>query len=140
MDPTRFSCPHCQQVLRSSRPVPPGQKFKCPKCGKMFSLPAEKPAEKADVDEKRAQNAEAPGEKSVQTYGFVEEPTRPSPSPVVTQSKPKKTVPKAEVDNGESGDMDDQEENDRPRHKLRRKSRTAKLDEEDSDNLHEDEE
>jgi hypothetical protein len=34
-----FSCPNCQKVLKSSNPIAPGKKIKCPSCTKIFVMP-----------------------------------------------------------------------------------------------------
>ncbi len=34
-----FSCPNCQKVLKSSNPIAPGKKIRCPKCTKIFVMP-----------------------------------------------------------------------------------------------------
>lgn len=39
MSPSRIACLACAAVIRSSQPVPPGTKIKCPKCGVYFIVP-----------------------------------------------------------------------------------------------------
>lgn len=39
-----FSCPECGKVLKSSNPLTPGKKVKCPSCAAIFTPAANKPA------------------------------------------------------------------------------------------------
>ena len=135
MAETRFTCPHCQQVLRSSRPVPGGTNLKCPKCGKSFSVPAEEPVEAAAVGEVVA--AKPAPDSSVKTYGFQESPQPPPPSEP-PRSRRKKAAMETADDDDDDLDLDDEEEEEiRPRRQLRR--RPAATDDDDIDDSEDDE-
>ena len=36
-----FSCPECDKVLKSAKPIPAGKKIKCPTCAAVFPMPAQ---------------------------------------------------------------------------------------------------
>src|SRR5207253_1122961 len=52
MPATKFACPECGAVLRTSNPIPAGKRVKCPKCGILFVPQPE--VEGADVVEEEA--------------------------------------------------------------------------------------
>ena len=89
----KIACPACDAVLKSSNPMPPGKKVKCPKCGEGFTVPADgdgpgkaeeeavraKPAAKAAPAAKKAAPAPPPpkaGDDEGGTYKFIDEPEK----------------------------------------------------------------
>jgi hypothetical protein len=89
----KIACPACDAVLKSSNPMPPGKKVKCPKCGEGFTVPADgDDPEKAEKEAARAKPAakEAPAAKKAApappppkanddedgTYKFIDEPQK----------------------------------------------------------------
>ncbi len=83
-----ITCTHCNAVLKTKDPIPPGKKVKCPKCAQAFVVQAEEAP--ADVDE--------PEEKEEAAEGAGEE-----------EAKPKKGKAAASDDDAEAGDGDGDE-------------------------------
>jgi hypothetical protein len=80
----KTTCPECGATLKSSNPMPPGKKVKCPKCGNGFAVPEDgEPAAPAKPAAKPARAAkkpaDAPGPKppdddEIGTYAIVQDP------------------------------------------------------------------
>ncbi len=78
MAANKVTCPDCGAILKSSTPMPPGKKVKCPKCGTGFEVPEEeevpKPAARA-ARKTAAAPAPAPEPKEEpETYAVIKEP------------------------------------------------------------------
>src|SRR5262249_32518181 len=59
MSVSRFACPSCQVVIRSSQPLPVGKKIKCPKCGQVIEVPVLSETSPPPEEEKKAAAAAA---------------------------------------------------------------------------------
>src|SRR5262249_22161320 len=57
MPAMNVTCPECNAVLRSSKPVQPGKAIKCPKCGETFPAPGDSDAPPRPRPTTRAQPA-----------------------------------------------------------------------------------
>jgi hypothetical protein len=57
MPANSFHCPGCKVLLKSSTPVPPGKKIKCPKCGAVFGIKIKSGTGAATQDPPRPQAA-----------------------------------------------------------------------------------
>ena len=89
----RITCPECETVLRPAKPIAPGKKVKCPKCGSTFEVP------------------EASGDESSEEDGVTRAPAAiknkagaraPAPKKVAKQPE-KKPTPGADDDDDEGG-------------------------------------
>ena len=100
-----FQCPGCQATLKSSKPVEPGKRIKCPKCETVFQLAAVPPSE-ATVQEKAAGPGVRRGSRPDEDYD--EEPPR------------RRRSRRDEEDEDDERD-DYEEDRPRPRRKKRRK-------------------
>jgi hypothetical protein len=102
---TKITCPECDAVLKPAKPLTPGKRVKCPKCGHPMTIPDDEPEpappKKAKVDgvkkksaDKRVKEKSAsskPPEKAAArsghdeddeggaTYGFVQEEEKEGP-------------------------------------------------------------
>lgn len=109
----QFSCPECGKVLKSSNPIAPGKKVKCPSCAAIFA-PAVKPA--APVKKTPPpddETMELPKTKPVPAG--LKKPSKPAPmedeNPDEEDMPTKKAPPRKPV-------MDDEDDDDdRPRPK-----------------------
>ncbi len=78
----KLTCPHCEAVLRPSKPLEPGRKVSCPKCGTGFVVPGEEmdvlPAEPEAPPTPAASGLKQPYEEDDDsgpaTYKFIDEP------------------------------------------------------------------
>ena len=77
-----IQCGHCEAILKSSAPVPPGKKIKCPKCAQVFLVRATeitskpKPAVKIVDDEDVPEMDEEEDEKPVKKKRRVDDEPR----------------------------------------------------------------
>jgi hypothetical protein len=72
----KTTCPDCGATLKSSNPMPPGKKVKCPKCGKAFTV-AEDDGPGRGKSAARKAGAAAPGpddDDEIGTYAVIKEP------------------------------------------------------------------
>src|SRR3954447_9646006 len=100
MLPGKVACPHCHNILRSSREAPLGKKIKCLKCGVPFLVTEEevRRAEALDAAAAAAPPPTAPPSKPPESaplptevgaapeageefYLGVDEPPKPEPAP-----------------------------------------------------------
>src|ERR1700687_304397 len=82
MPVAKLTCPNCEAVLRPSKPLRPGRKVTCPKCGTGFVVPGEEMdviAAEPETPPKPAAPRKQPYEEDDEdtgpaTYSFVDEP------------------------------------------------------------------
>lgn len=92
MQATKLTCPDCNATLQTAKPIPPGAKIKCPKCGSTFAVPA-------------ATNGSPSAVKPTNRIAATNPPS--------SLSKKSRPIPKADVD-------DDEDIDDRPRKKKKK--------------------
>jgi hypothetical protein len=78
MPVSKLTCPNCEVVLRPSKPLKPGKKVNCPKCGTLFVVPGEEmhvTAAEPDAPSKPSGPAATDDDDTgPATYRFVDEP------------------------------------------------------------------
>src|SRR5262245_41607911 len=83
MQATKLTCPDCNATLQTAKPIPPGAKIKCPKCGSSFAVPA-------------AANGNGSAVKTINRIAASN-----PPSSAVRKSRP---MPRADVDDEDDAD------------------------------------
>jgi hypothetical protein len=137
MSVATFPCPQCKVVLKPTKPVPPGKKIKCPKCGHIFQTSAtEAPAPASSAAPQPAKLPSAPfrmEEPDEAGWELIED-DEPEPPPI---KKPPKAT-KAVVREEEEPD-DDRDQDDRPSRRRQTTVKKRRRGEEDEDEDEEDE-
>jgi predicted RNA-binding Zn-ribbon protein involved in translation (DUF1610 family) len=139
MSLTKFTCPNCQQVLRSSRPIEAGRQVNCPKCGKLFTMPAEVPVETFAIKQsdpalplapKNNKAAPAPAAEEIAELDDTEQNGKPEQPRRKVRRRPAKA---AVTDTAEEDESDSDDTDGGPRRKLRRPVPKADIDDADDD-------
>ncbi len=91
----KVTCPHCDQVVKSAKPLPVGKKVKCPSCGGAIPIrdEAEDVVEVVEVEEDEApprKKKPAPANPAAKAKPAAREKAKPAPAP-------KKEEPAAQV-------------------------------------------
>jgi phage FluMu protein Com len=132
------TCTHCGAMLKTKDPVAPGKKLKCPKCAKVFAVPAdeEEPVqEEAAAEEESEEEEEAPKAKKPTKAADDEEDEGDE-----EEESPKSKKPARDDDEDNEDDApkskkpskdDDDEEDDAP--KAKKKPAKAEDDEDEED-------
>src|SRR5260370_10337625 len=81
MPVAKLTCPHCEAVLRPSKPLKLGRRVTCPKCGTGFVVPGEEmdvvaaePEAPPKPAAPRKESYEEDDDSGPATYSFVDEP------------------------------------------------------------------
>jgi predicted Zn finger-like uncharacterized protein len=135
MSAFKITCPHCDAVMKSPKPVPAGKKVKCARCDKVFTTPEEedddlvveapkkKPSGKSKADPKTATKAADKGAKKKEAKASP--PPPPAPPAADEEGGFYGLI---EDDKPAAGGDDDDEDEDDERSKQRKKDLEFALD------------
>jgi hypothetical protein len=101
-----FACPKCKKVLKSSAPIAPGKKVKCPGCANVFAPQTE--------DEKTAIQAGKPAAPPRKASPPPDDRPRSRPDLDDDDDAPRQTARKARARMDDDEDEDEEDEDERP--------------------------